>query len=103
MYQFYRVTIINPALESKTSISLTLISVFFKTVGTHSTNFYAASFISLSDTEFTADISFKTIATLHYVSDYGSNFEIARDIDMDSMNSRGVTCRRAFPYSTQEK
>lgn len=90
-------------LESKIPISLTLISVFFKTVGTHLANFYTASFISLSETEFTADISFKTIAALHYVSNYGSYFEIARDIDMDSMNSRGVTCRRAFPHSTQEK
>jgi len=52
------------------------------------------NFYPISETEFTADISFKTSATLHYVSDYGSYREIAEDtsrlIDMDSMNGDGM-------------
>lgn len=52
-------------------------------------NFYA-----ISDSEFTADISFQTNATMHYVRDYGSYLEISRDssrdIDLDSMNGEGM-------------
>lgn len=52
-----------------------------------------SNFYLISETEFTAEISFNTYATLHYVSDYGSYLSIekdsSRDIDMDSMNGDG--------------
>jgi hypothetical protein len=53
------------------------------------TNFYP-----ISETEFTAEVTFRTNASLHYVSDYGSYLELerdsSRDVDMDSMNGEGM-------------
>ncbi|MCA3928935.1 PIN domain-containing protein [Vibrio vulnificus] len=53
-----------------------------------------SDFYVISDSEFTADISFKTLASLHYVSDYGSYLELTRDssrtVEMDSMNGDGM-------------
>lgn len=55
----------------------------------HITNFYA-----ISNEEFTAEISFITSATVHFISDYGSYLELerddSRDVDMDSMNGEGI-------------
>ncbi|EPO0023450.1 PIN domain-containing protein [Vibrio alginolyticus] len=53
-----------------------------------------SDFYLISDTEFTADISFKTFASLHYVSDYGSYLELesdsSRTVELDSMNGDGM-------------
>lgn len=52
-------------------------------------NFYA-----ISSNEFTADISFFSDTSVHYISDYGSYLELERDgtrlVDMDSMNGEGI-------------
>jgi len=51
------------------------------------------NFYLISETEFTAEISFKTYATLSYVTDYGSYIDLerysSREIDLDSMNGEG--------------
>jgi hypothetical protein len=58
------------------------------------TELMIVNFYPISETEFTAEISFKTSASLHFVSDYGNYREIAmnasRIIDMDSMNGDGM-------------
>lgn len=52
-------------------------------------NFYTAS-----DNEFTAEISFVTDTSVHYISDYGSYLQIEKDanrsIDLDSMDGDGI-------------
>ena len=51
-------------------------------------------FYPISETEFTADIAFRTDATLHYVSDYRSYLvlekDASRNVSMDSMNGEGM-------------
>jgi len=53
-----------------------------------------SNFYVISDTEFTADVSFTSHASLHFISDYGSYLELEREkereIDMDSMNGEGI-------------
>ena len=55
--------------------------------------FSISNFYKISDTEFTAQISFNTYATLSYVCDYGSFLELekdpTRDIEISSMNGDG--------------
>lgn len=63
-----------------------------------------SDFYAISETEFTADISFKTISTLHYVSYYGDYLQIkddpSRDVDMDSMSGDGM-CDLHEAFSVQ--
>lgn len=57
-------------------------------------NLSISSFYVISETKFTATISFTSQAPLHFVSDYGSYLELERDedraVDMDSMNGEGI-------------
>lgn len=59
----------------------------------HVSELSISNFYKISDTEFTAEISFQTYATLSYVCDYGSFLELekdsTRDIEMSSMNGDG--------------
>ena len=52
-----------------------------------------SNFYQISGTEFTAEISFNTFATLSYVSDYGTFLELdkdsSRNVEMSSMNGEG--------------
>ena len=56
-------------------------------------NLAISNVYSVSDSEFTAEISFVTDTTVHYVSDYGSYLQVERNanrnVDMDSMNGDG--------------
>jgi|TARA_R110002126_G_scaffold40794_1_gene119557 hypothetical protein len=56
-------------------------------------NILISNVYSVSEGEFTADISFVTDTTVHYVSDYGSYLQVERDanrnVDLDSMNGDG--------------
>ncbi len=55
---------------------------------------FISNFYVISETNYTADISFVSTASLHFISDYGSYLELervgSRDVDMDSMNNEGV-------------
>lgn len=57
-------------------------------------NLSISNFYVLSDTKFTATVSFTSHAPLHFISDYGSYLELERDkerdVDMDSMNAEGI-------------
>lgn len=53
-----------------------------------------SDFYAISAERFTAEISFITTASVHFISDYSSFLELerdsSRDVDMDSMNSEGI-------------
>jgi len=57
-------------------------------------NIVISNFYTTSDNEFTAEISFMTSTTVHYISDYGSYLQLERDanrnVDMDSMGGDGI-------------
>lgn len=57
-------------------------------------NLSISNFYVISDTKFTATVSFTSHAPLHFISDYGSYLELERDkerdVDMDSMNGEGI-------------
>jgi hypothetical protein len=57
-------------------------------------NLSISNFYVISETEFTAAVSFTSYAPLHFISDYGSYLELERDkeraVDMDSMNGEGI-------------
>jgi predicted nucleic acid-binding protein len=59
----------------------------------HVSELSISNFYKISDTEFTAEISFNTYATLSYVCDYGSFLELEKDptrnIEISSMNGDG--------------
>jgi hypothetical protein len=53
-----------------------------------------SDFYAISTERFTAEISFITTASVHFISNYGSFLELerdsSRDVDMDSMNGEGI-------------
>ncbi|MCG7530410.1 PIN domain-containing protein [Psychrobium sp. MM17-31] len=57
-------------------------------------NLSISNFYLISETEFTAAVSFTSRAPLHFISDYGNYLELERDkdrnVDMDSMNGEGI-------------